>query len=87
MSLAEIMPVVRSLPHDEKVELRNYLDLELATHVDSPVNGSPIVEGELLRQLRAAALLYREPVECSAEGIAALQALLADESARIRAGQ
>ena len=82
MSLAELIPAVRSLSRDEKLELRRILDTDLAAQV-SPESNAPEahLNEELLREFTAAALLYQPPVEVTAEGIGVLEQLLAEARA------
>ena len=82
MSLAELMPALRSLTREEQVELKQFLDSELSGQQTS--NSDAAKEEELLRQLVAAAPLYYGPIETNAEGIRALEQVLADARARAK---
>jgi hypothetical protein len=85
MSLAELMPALKALSRDEQVKLKLYLESELAkpeaTHASGPYLDP---ESDLYKQFVAAASLYEGPVETTAEGIRALEQVLAEARAKRR---
>jgi hypothetical protein len=85
MSLAELIPALRSLSRDEQLELKLFLDSELAKPQETNATGPCLdPESDLGKQFIAAATLYRERVEVAPEGIAVLQQLLADLQTKAR---
>lgn len=82
MSLAEIMPVVHSLPRSEMVELKDFLELELSNAAVVSPPKSDESQPDLMAQLVAAAPYFVEPVTVSPEGLLALEQLLAEVTAK-----
>lgn len=85
MSLAELMPAVRSLTRDEKVELKRLLDSELTnqafTTEDTTDNQR---DRELLRQLAVAAQVDIPRPGESYEAAAILKQVLESEKSKTR---
>jgi hypothetical protein len=74
MSLADILPAVRSLPRDEQTQLMHWLVEELARPDEDDINR----RAELLAQLVAAAPHQFDRPEFGPEAAAVLEQVLAE---------